>query len=86
MGASREEIAAEAMNANNAYERARRQITELETLSQVQNNNSPSPKRFIFLLKIAPRFLKILSEIEELGGGYLELIFHHVPRHSLRIS
>jgi len=48
MGASREEIAAEAMNANNAYERARRQITELETLSQVQNNNSPSPKRFIF--------------------------------------
>jgi hypothetical protein len=32
MGESREEIAAEAMKANNAYERAKHQVTELETL------------------------------------------------------
>jgi len=35
MGAPREEIAAEAMKANNAYERAKHQVTELETLVDI---------------------------------------------------
>lgn len=48
MGASRDQIAAEAMDANNAYERAKRQITELETLSQVQLDDSRNFKGFFF--------------------------------------
>lgn len=35
MGASREEIAAEAMRALNAYERAQQQVAELEALAEV---------------------------------------------------
>jgi hypothetical protein len=35
MGASREEIAAEALRTNDAYERARQQIEELKILAQV---------------------------------------------------
>lgn len=35
MGASREEIAAEAMRTHNAYERAQQQVAELEALAEV---------------------------------------------------
>jgi hypothetical protein len=36
MGASREDIAAEAMKTHDAYERAKQQITELQALAEVQ--------------------------------------------------
>ncbi|KAL2009256.1 hypothetical protein VTN00DRAFT_7450 [Thermoascus crustaceus] len=68
MGASRDQIAAEAMDANNAYERAKRQITELETLSQIFKNTLGSRKRRwnLFRAHISSRakaqFTYLLSE------------------------
>jgi chromosome segregation ATPase len=38
MGASREEIAAEAMKANNAYDQAKRQVNEFRTLADVSSD------------------------------------------------
>jgi len=40
MGASREEIAAEAMKANDAYDQAKRQVTEFRTLADVSEDES----------------------------------------------
>ncbi|KAL2003571.1 hypothetical protein VTN02DRAFT_3237 [Thermoascus thermophilus] len=68
MGASRDQIAAEAMDANNAYERAKRQITELQTLSQIFKNTLGSRKRRwnLFRAHISSRakaqFTYLLSE------------------------
>ncbi|KAJ9359506.1 DNA repair protein [Paecilomyces variotii] len=68
MGASREEIAAEAMKANNAYDQAKRQVTEFRTLADIFKNTLRHRKKrwALFRAHISSRakaqFTYLLSE------------------------